>query len=135
MRGPVNTPIALTILRKGRDEPFEMKIVRDVIRIRVGGQQIFQRGAVLGARRRSNRRIELRLQGDVDGVGVWPLRRQRPRVDPHPLQHALQREGGVGLDGIRGPGNAALRVRQVAAIFRDHRLVQPGRHQVDHVHA
>ena len=33
MRGPVNTPIVLTIIRKGRDEPFEMKIVRDVIRI------------------------------------------------------------------------------------------------------
>ncbi|MDX2205075.1 MAG: S41 family peptidase [Hyphomicrobiaceae bacterium] len=33
MRGPVNTPITLTILRKGRDDPFEIKIVRDVIRI------------------------------------------------------------------------------------------------------
>ena len=33
MRGPVNTPINLTIIRKGRDEPFDIKIVRDVIRI------------------------------------------------------------------------------------------------------
>ena len=33
MRGPVNTPISLTIVRKGRDEPFDIKIVRDVIRI------------------------------------------------------------------------------------------------------
>jgi carboxyl-terminal processing protease len=33
MRGLVNTPITLTIVRKGRDEPFDMKIVRDVIRI------------------------------------------------------------------------------------------------------
>ena len=33
MRGPVNTPISLTIVRKGRDEPVEIKIVRDVIRI------------------------------------------------------------------------------------------------------
>ncbi len=33
MRGPVNTPISLTVIRKGRDEPFEMKIVRAVIRI------------------------------------------------------------------------------------------------------
>jgi carboxyl-terminal processing protease len=33
MRGPVNTPITLTILRKGRDDPFDIKIVRDVIRI------------------------------------------------------------------------------------------------------
>jgi len=33
MRGPVNTPITLTIVRKGKDEPLEVKIVRDVIRI------------------------------------------------------------------------------------------------------
>ena len=33
MRGPVNTPITLTIVRKGMDEPFDVKIVRDVIRI------------------------------------------------------------------------------------------------------
>src|SRR5712671_1192276 len=33
MRGPVNTPINLTIVRKGRDDPFDVKIVRDVIRI------------------------------------------------------------------------------------------------------
>ena len=33
MRGPVNTPITLTILRKGKDEPFDVKVVRDVIRI------------------------------------------------------------------------------------------------------
>jgi carboxyl-terminal processing protease len=33
MRGAVNTPISLTIVRKGKSEPFEIKIVRDVIRI------------------------------------------------------------------------------------------------------
>ena len=33
MRGPVNTPITLTIVRKGKDEPFDVKITRDVIRI------------------------------------------------------------------------------------------------------
>src|SRR5512145_1822955 len=33
MRGPVNTPITLTIVRKGRDDPFDVRIVRDVIRI------------------------------------------------------------------------------------------------------
>ena len=33
MRGPVNTPILLTILRKGKDDPFDVKIIRDVIRI------------------------------------------------------------------------------------------------------
>jgi len=33
MRGPVNTPIKLTIVRKDNEEPLEIKIVRDVIRI------------------------------------------------------------------------------------------------------
>jgi carboxyl-terminal processing protease len=34
MRGPINSPIVLTIIREGADEPIEIKIVRDVIRIR-----------------------------------------------------------------------------------------------------
>jgi carboxyl-terminal processing protease len=33
MRGPVNTSIMLTVVRRGKDEPFDVKIVRDVIRI------------------------------------------------------------------------------------------------------
>lgn len=33
MRGPVNTPINLTVVRKGEEEPLKIKVVRDVIRI------------------------------------------------------------------------------------------------------
>ena len=33
MRGPVNTPINLTVIRKGREEPFDIKVTRDIIRI------------------------------------------------------------------------------------------------------
>jgi len=33
MRGPVNTPITLTVVRKGNSQPFDVKIVRDVIHI------------------------------------------------------------------------------------------------------
>ena len=33
MRGPVNSPITLTILRKGVEDPFDVKVVRDVIHI------------------------------------------------------------------------------------------------------
>jgi carboxyl-terminal processing protease len=33
MRGPVDTPIMVTIVRKGVADPFDLKIVRDVIRI------------------------------------------------------------------------------------------------------
>src|SRR6202162_3049660 len=34
MRGPVNTKIKLTIMRKGQDKPVEVTITRDVIRVR-----------------------------------------------------------------------------------------------------
>jgi len=33
MRGPVKSPITLTIVRKGTDDPFEVKVVRDMIHI------------------------------------------------------------------------------------------------------
>jgi carboxyl-terminal processing protease len=55
MRGPVNTPIVLTILRKGKDEPFDVRIVRDVIRINA---------------------IKARLEGDVIYVKVSTFNEQ-----------------------------------------------------------
>ncbi|MCF6199348.1 MAG: S41 family peptidase [Hyphomicrobiaceae bacterium] len=33
MRGPINTPLTLTIVRKSKKEPFDLKVVRDRIRI------------------------------------------------------------------------------------------------------
>ncbi len=33
MRGPVNTPLVITVVRKGKEEPFDVKVVRDIIRI------------------------------------------------------------------------------------------------------
>ncbi len=33
MRGPVNSPITLTVVRKGVEDPFEVKVVRDMIHI------------------------------------------------------------------------------------------------------
>ncbi|HMB46875.1 MAG TPA: S41 family peptidase [Afifellaceae bacterium] len=34
MRGPINSPIVLTVIREGAEAPLEIKIVRDIIRIR-----------------------------------------------------------------------------------------------------
>lgn len=34
MRGRVKTPLVLTIVRKGRDEPFDITVIRDIIRIK-----------------------------------------------------------------------------------------------------
>jgi len=55
MRGPVNTPISLTIVRKGKDDPFDLRIVRDVIRINA---------------------IKARLEGDVAYVKVSTFNEQ-----------------------------------------------------------
>jgi len=46
MRGPVNTPITLTVIRKGRDDPFDVKIVRDVIRINAVRSRMESNGEV-----------------------------------------------------------------------------------------
>src|SRR5471030_560681 len=40
MRGPVNTKIKLTVMRKGSDKPIEMSITRDVIRVRAVRSEI-----------------------------------------------------------------------------------------------
>ena len=55
MRGPVNTPINLTIVRRGKDEPFDVKIVRDVIRINA---------------------IKARLEGDIVYVKISTFNEQ-----------------------------------------------------------
>jgi len=55
MRGLVNTSITLTILRRGRDEPFDVKIVRDVIRINA---------------------IKARLEGDIIYVKISTFNEQ-----------------------------------------------------------
>jgi len=34
MRGRVKTPLVLTVVRKGRDEPFDITVIRDIIRIK-----------------------------------------------------------------------------------------------------
>src|SRR5665647_141916 len=34
MRGPVNTKIKLTVMRKGQDKPIEMSLMRDIIRVK-----------------------------------------------------------------------------------------------------
>src|SRR6201991_315539 len=40
MRGPVNTKIKLTIMRKGQDKPVELSLTRDVIRVRSVRSQV-----------------------------------------------------------------------------------------------
>ena len=40
MRGPVNTKVKLTIMRKGQDKPLEMSLTREIIRVRSVRSQV-----------------------------------------------------------------------------------------------
>jgi carboxyl-terminal processing protease len=67
MRGPVNTPITLTIIRKGREDPFDVKIVRDVIRI--NAVKARQEGDVIYAKISTfNEQTHANLVKAVDGL-------------------------------------------------------------------
>lgn len=44
MRGEVGTPIRLTIMRDGRDQPLELEIVRDVIKVRSVRHELLEPG-------------------------------------------------------------------------------------------
>ena len=44
MRGEVGTPIRLTIMREGRDQPLEIKIVRDVIKVKSVRHELLEPG-------------------------------------------------------------------------------------------
>jgi len=67
MRGPVNTPITLTVIRKGREDPFDVKIVRDVIKI--NAVKARQEGDVIYAKISTfNEQTHANLVKAVDGL-------------------------------------------------------------------
>jgi carboxyl-terminal processing protease len=78
MRGPVNTPIVLTIVRKGRDDPLEIKILRDVIRINA---------------------VKWRLEGDIGYVKVSTFNEQT-HVNLVKGIEQLKKDGGKALKGF-----------------------------------
>ncbi|WP_072397496.1 S41 family peptidase [Hyphomicrobium sp. CS1GBMeth3] len=78
MRGPVNTPITLTVVRKGRDEPFDVKIVRDFIRINA---------------------VKARREGDIAYVKVTTFNEQT-HANLVKAMDNLKKE--IGLDKLRG---------------------------------
>ncbi|MGE0697773.1 MAG: S41 family peptidase [Hyphomicrobiaceae bacterium] len=77
MRGPVNTPITLTVVRKGAEDPVEIKIVRDVIRInavksRLEGDIIYAKVSTFNEQTHSNLvkqidALKKKLTGPVKG--------------------------------------------------------------------
>ncbi len=77
MRGAVNTPIILTIVRKGVEDPLEIKIVRDIIRINA---------------------VKARREGDVGYVKVSTFNEQTHTNLVRAIQ-TLEKEIGSELKG------------------------------------
>ena len=102
MRGPVGTEITLTILRKGKDETFEVKIRRDVIRINA---------------------VKARLEGDIIYVKISTFNEQTyanlvKKVDE--LKKALGRAPrGFILDLRNNPGGLLDQAINVSDAFLD----------------
>ena len=102
MRGPVGTEITLTILRKGKDETFEVKIRRDVIRINA---------------------VKARLEGDIIYVKISTFNEQTyanlvRKVDE--LKKALGRAPrGFVLDLRNNPGGLLDQAINVSDAFLD----------------
>ena len=77
MRGPVNAPITLTVMRKGRDDPFDVKMIRDVIRIRP---------------------VKYNAEGDVGYIHITSFNEQTTADLQEAVEH-LKKEIGPKLTG------------------------------------
>jgi carboxyl-terminal processing protease len=78
MRGPVKTNIKLTIIRKGRDEPLELTLMRDVIRIqavrsRLEGEVIYSKVSTFNEKTHSSlaQQVEA-LKKELAAAGKQP---------------------------------------------------------------
>ena len=102
MRGPVNTAITLTIVRRGRDDPFDVKIVRDVIRINA---------------------VRARLEGDIIYIKISTFNEQThanlvKQVDA--LKKTLGRPArGYVIDLRNNPGGLLDQAINVSDAFLD----------------
>jgi len=102
MRGPVNTSITLTIVRRGREEPFDVKIVRDVIRINA---------------------VRARLEGDIVYIKISTFNEQThanlvKQVDA--LKKSLARPArGYVIDLRNNPGGLLDQAINVSDAFLD----------------
>ena len=77
MRGPVNAPITLTIVRKGLDDPFDVKMIRDVIRIKP---------------------VKYNAEGDVGYIHITSFNEQTTADLQEAVEH-LKKEIGPKLTG------------------------------------
>ncbi|QKV20718.1 S41 family peptidase [Oricola thermophila] len=107
MRGPVNTPIELTILREGADKPLKITIVRDIIKIQA---------------------VRYRAEGDVGYLRIMSFNEQT--FDD--LQEGIQKlTEDIGEDTLKGfvldlrlnPGGLLDQAINVSDAFLDKGLI------------
>ncbi len=102
MRGPVNTAITLTVVRRGKEDSFDVKIVRDIIKINA---------------------VRARLEGDIIYVKVTTFNEQTyanlvKQVDA--LKKTLGRPArGFVLDLRNNPGGLLDQAISVSDAFLD----------------
>ncbi len=102
MRGPVKTPIVLTVVRKGKEEPLKFKIVRDVIRINP---------------------VKARAEGDVAYIRITTFNEKTSANLGHAIKK-LKAEIGPTLKGFvidlrNNPGGLLDQAIEVTDVFLD----------------
>ena len=133
MRGPVNTPITLTIVRKGKDDPFDIKIVRDVIRInavkaRAEGDVIYVKVSTFNEQTHANLVKAGRRPEEDDGKNLKGYVHRSARQPGRPARpgdrrvRRLPRQGRDRAHQGPRPGGDAARQRP----SRRHRRRQAG---------
>ena len=113
MRGPVNTKIKLTIMRKGQDKPIEVSITRDVIRVRsvrshVEGDDV----GYIRLTQFNEQTTDGPEEGDRRHHGEG-RRRQAQGLHPRPAQQSGRpaRSGDLGVGCVPAKGRDRLHPR------------------------
>ena len=113
MRGPVNTKIKLTIMRKGQDKPIDVSIVRDVIRVK--SVRSHTEGDDVGYIRitQFNEQTTDGLKKAISDLDQPARLRQDQRVRHRPAQQSGRpaRSGDFGLGCVPGQGRDRLHPR------------------------
>ncbi|MFO1089079.1 MAG: S41 family peptidase [Hyphomicrobiales bacterium] len=101
MRGKVNTPITLTIVRQGKEAPFDVKLVRDVIRVKP---------------------VKFEAEGDIGVIRISSFNEQTQEG----LEDAITKlKAQIGADKVKGwivdlrnnPGGLLDQARSVSDTF------------------
>ncbi|MBV0913678.1 S41 family peptidase [Anianabacter salinae] len=104
MRGPVGSEIVITVVREGRDEPFDVSIIRDTIKLtavrtRTEGKTVVLRVTTFNDQTYSN--LEQQLQDAVDELG------------------GMENVEGFVLDLRNNPGGLLTQAIRVSDAFLD----------------